>query len=481
MPEVKEPWQPSRLIPVTGLGGADEQERRGCSAFLAVLTSVREFGRAITGLLGAPAGSIETFIEVPFALGEKKYRPDGLIRVRRGQRTWTALVEVKTGRNCLRAEQVGAYVEIARAQGFDAVLTISNEIATITGECPVSIPRRKLNKVTLHHMSWSRIHTEALIERANHAVSDPDQAWILSEFIRYLEYEKSGAIDFDDMGPSWVAVRDAAALQTLRATDHATTEVVARYNQLVIYAGMRLSRQLGVYVHPLISRKDRENQTAKLQKQAVTLAKIGRLEGSLVVPDAVGPLVIGVDLRAGRVDVSMTTTAPQSGRPKTRVSWLLRQLKSAPPNARIKAHAARSRVEGPSRSLSEALEDPSRLLPDPQADVVSFNLTLSHPTGLRRGQGQGSFVGSVLDLVDKFYSEIAQSLKPWNSGAPQVKNPEAVDDTLGAVDELGQPIDRSEDEPENDLVENNATEDQFGVQTIVAAVASALPKEASDL
>ena len=96
--EVDEKWQPARLFPITGIGGQPEQERRGCSAFLAVLQSVREFGRALTMRCGAPAGTIETFIEVPFTLGEIKFRPDGLIRVSRGQKSWTALVEVPAER-----------------------------------------------------------------------------------------------------------------------------------------------------------------------------------------------------------------------------------------------------------------------------------------------------------------------------------------------------------------------------------------------
>ena len=76
-------WEVARLIPVSGINGADEQERRGSSALLAVLASVKEFGRAITVPLGAPAGAIETFIEVPFQLGERSVRPDGVIRVSR--------------------------------------------------------------------------------------------------------------------------------------------------------------------------------------------------------------------------------------------------------------------------------------------------------------------------------------------------------------------------------------------------------------
>ncbi len=41
-------WHEARLIPTSGISGAEEQERRATSAVLAVMTSVREFGRALT-------------------------------------------------------------------------------------------------------------------------------------------------------------------------------------------------------------------------------------------------------------------------------------------------------------------------------------------------------------------------------------------------------------------------------------------------
>ena len=119
-------WEVARLIPVSGINGSEEQERRGSSALLAVLSSVKEFGRAITGPLGAPSGTIETFIEVPFLLGDRTVRPDGVIRVTRGKQVWTALVEVKTARNDLQSAQIEAYLDVARESQFDAVLTISN-------------------------------------------------------------------------------------------------------------------------------------------------------------------------------------------------------------------------------------------------------------------------------------------------------------------------------------------------------------------
>ncbi len=88
-------WHEARLIPTSGINGAEEQERRATSALLAVMSAVREFGRGLTKPLGAPAGTAQTYVEVPFELAEKRLFPDGLIRVTRGQREWTALVEVK--------------------------------------------------------------------------------------------------------------------------------------------------------------------------------------------------------------------------------------------------------------------------------------------------------------------------------------------------------------------------------------------------
>lgn len=99
-------WEAARLIPVSGISGPDEQERRGVSALMAVIESVREFGRAITTPLGAPAGSIRAFIEVSFVTSGRTVRPDGLIRVVRGGKSWTCLVEVKTGRSDLVADQL---------------------------------------------------------------------------------------------------------------------------------------------------------------------------------------------------------------------------------------------------------------------------------------------------------------------------------------------------------------------------------------
>jgi hypothetical protein len=91
-----ERWPVARLIPITSSTGVEAKERNAASALLAVLAHVDEFGRTLLKPLGAPAGKIETFVEMPFKVAHgKTIRPDGLIGVTRGDKTWWALVECK--------------------------------------------------------------------------------------------------------------------------------------------------------------------------------------------------------------------------------------------------------------------------------------------------------------------------------------------------------------------------------------------------
>ena len=126
-------WQPARLFSITGVGNTAEQERRATSTLLSTMMAVREFGRALVARFGGPAGVIETYLEVPFTLDDRTSIPDGVIRVARGGRIWTALLEVKTGTSPLRNEQVERYLDLARQQGYDAVITLSNDLTPVGG------------------------------------------------------------------------------------------------------------------------------------------------------------------------------------------------------------------------------------------------------------------------------------------------------------------------------------------------------------
>lgn len=415
----EELWQQARLIPTSGINGQDEAERRATSALLAVMGAVRDFGLALVKPLGAPASTLETFIEVPFKLDDRTVIPDGLIRASRGPRTWTALVEVKTGSCDLERPQVEGYLDVARDHGFDAVLTVSNQLEPAPGVHPVEVDRRKLKRVALHHLSWAEVLTTAVQHRVHRGVADPEQAWILGELIRYLEHPRSGALDFSDMGSAWVAVREAVAAGTLRPSDKGLPEVVSRWDQLLRFAALRLGRELGADVQVVLSRRETADPASRMAALAQALVGTGTLTGSIRIPDAIAPIDITADLRAGRVSVSVDVDAPRDGRAATRINWLVRQLKDAPDGLRIDAWTTGSRTSS-SELLKTVRENPLVLVVDNKKEFRTFRVAALSPLGTKRGTGRGAFIDSVLAAIDGFYGSVVQTLRPWSPRAPQL-------------------------------------------------------------
>ena len=334
-------------------------------------------------------------------------------------RSWSCLVEVKTGTNPLTKDQVEAYLDLAKEQHLDAVLTISNDITPAAGAHPVDIDRRKTKSVQLHHRSWAEVLSLAVMCRVHSGVSDADQGWILGELIRYLEHPKSGALDFQDMGQSWVPVREAVVAGTLRPTDRGIAEVVSRWEQLLRFAALRLERELGTGVHTVTSRKEVVDPTLRLQTLRTDLVQRSVLAGAIRIPSTVGDLSIEADLCAGRVTVSVEIVAPADGRSLTRVNWLLRQLQDAPDHVRVDSYAHMART-----SMSELLkavrEDPSLLVGDPKGEIRRFRVAAMSQLGTKRGVGRGTFIDSILSAVDGFYAVVLQNVRPWAPKPPQM-------------------------------------------------------------
>ncbi len=421
----EETWHEARLIPTSGINGAQEQERRATSALLAVLSIVPDYSRSLLGKVGAPAGTVESYIEVPFELGDARIYPDGLVRIRgRGGRRWTALVEVKTGKNELDSKQLENYLDVARAEGFDALVTISNEIPPTPGQHPTTVDKRKLRKVSLHHLPWSVVLSTAIVQKEHRGVSDLEQAWILGELIRYLEHERSGALDLDDMGSNWVPVRESIAAGTLKANDRGAVEVTSRFDALLRYAGLRLGQHLGTDVNQVLTRAELADPGVRTADLVKTLANDGTLVGAIRIPNAVGDIVITADLRAGRVQCHVDIDAPREGRALTRVNWLLRQLKQAPDDVRVEVFVARSRTSSAAELLGAARENPKSMVLDPQKDIKSFRVAWSAKAGTKRGRGKGAFIDSVIELIDDFYRDVLQHLKAWSAAPPKLRHTE---------------------------------------------------------
>jgi hypothetical protein len=424
-------WRHARLIPTFGTRTQQEQERRATSCLLAVMHGVPEFGHALLKELGAPKSpAIETFAEVRFkdATG-KTVIPDGAIVCRRGAKTWTCLVEVKTGSARLNDEQVASYLDVAREHGFDGVLTISTQITATSDESPVNVDGRKLRTTGLWHFSWWRVLTEAVVQQRYRHITDSDQEWVLRELIHYLSSEASGAVGFEDMGENWVTVRKSAHDGTLRPGDAGARDVAERWEQFTSYLALSLSQELGATVTSNHPRK--QTTAARLDQIVKSLADSGQMHSILRIPDAVGPLEIRTDLRARQTVTSVAIDAPREGGLKARFTWLMRQLKDAPDDLRVEAAFPNARVTT-AASLGDVRGDPKLLYypPDPKREPRSFVLARSRPMGQKRGRAEGSFVRETSAQAVEFYRDLVQNLKPWPAPPPKLRTkPESSDGT----------------------------------------------------
>jgi stress response protein SCP2 len=426
-------WQPARLFSVTGVGNAEEQERRATSTLLSTMMAVRDFGRALVARFGGPAGSIETYLEVPFTLDERTSIPDGVIRVARAGRIWTALLEVKTGISPLRQEQVERYLDLARQQGYDAVITLSNDLVPVGGVHPVAVDGRKLRKVALHHISWSEVLHEAQMQVTHRDVDDRLQAWLLAELVRYLEHPRSGAAKFDDMGMAWVPIREAVAANTLRAADRKIGAVIASWDKLVRHLGLQMTSQLGVTVTPVLPRKLARDHIARAQAAAAELAASGTLSAALRIPGSAGTLTVVADLRTAQIRTSIEIDAPREGGGARRVNWMVRQLADAPETVTVEVLFAR-REQTSCEQLKDVRVNPAGLLPDPGAEVRAFRVSASAPMGTKRNGVRKAFVPSVNDAVEAFYARVVQGLRPAPPRMPAEVAAEAIDAVDRAVD-----------------------------------------------
>lgn len=427
-----EDWQKARLIPVAGIRGQDEQEVRATSTFLAVLSAVPEFAYALLTQLGAPRGRAQTFTEVRLKDPDGKVgRPDGAIVVTRGARTWKALVEVKTGSALLTGEQTSRYLDLARDHSFDAVVTISSQITARPQDVPVDVDRRKTRRVALYHLSWWRIITTAVMAHRNQGITDPDQAWLLDELIAYLDHPNSGASGVQDMGGSWVPVRDGARQGTLRSGDQSVRDVAQRWEQLLDYLALGLSQQLGREVAP--SRPRKQTHAERIDQHARRIVQNGELAGSLRVPDAVGAIGLVADLRARQVTASVMLVAPGEGRQLTRAKWLLRQLREADSRLRLSSSFANT-SETSSVLLGDAHDQPQRLLSaaDPRREIKGFEVALTRALGSKNGRGMGSFIAETKAQLFDFYGDVVQNLSAWQARAPRLPGVLEEPDVLAA-------------------------------------------------
>lgn len=433
-------FQQARLIPVTGIKGALDQERRAASALLAVMQGVPELTLELLKEHGAFSGTVATYIEPEFKINGKKIRPDGLIRITKGKRAWTALVEFKTGSNDLELSQINQYLDIAKQENYQALITVSNQVLNATGAHPTEgIDNRRLRSTSLIHLSWLKVITECLILSEHTKVSDVDRAWVLRELIRFLQSDASGASEFNDMGPHWVGVRESIKTGSLKKADDAVIDVVSKFQNLVRYCAFTLAAKTGVDATEVVPKSAKTDGKKFLVGEATKLISEKNILGAIKIPGAASELDIKADLGAGVLHCGFELAAPAEGKNKTKLNWLLKQFKDVPKDARLSIGYKRARNLEASVSLHALKSGELELELDASRELAVFRVDSVRTFGLKRGRGQGAFIDTVLSQVTDTYSQLLQPVKPWAASAPKLSEsvkellPELTEEELDSI------------------------------------------------
>jgi hypothetical protein len=344
------------------------------------------------------------------------------------------LVEFKTGKNELDLVQLNQYLDIAKQENFQALLTISNQVMDATGSHPTDgVDNRRLRSTSLVHLSWLKIITECIILSEHTKVEDPDRAWILKELIRFLQSDASGASEFNDMGANWVTVRDSIRTGSIKKADDAVVDVVSKFQNLVRYCAFTLSARSGVDANEVVSRNAKADGKKFLLSEGGKLISVKALKGTIKIPGAAAELNIVADIAAGMTHCSFDLSAPTDVKNKSRLNWLLRQYKTAPKDSMLSIGYKRSRTLEAAVSLAGLKSGELEIELDNSREIATFRIDIVRSSGGKRGRGQGAFIDSVLDQVEFTYAQALQPLKSWVASAPKLS--EKVTDLLPELSE----------------------------------------------
>ena len=430
LPEYLDRGEKSRLFPVL----ADTSKEGRCtSIFLSCLSHVHEFGEQMLKSVGQRVGKLaktETYTEIAFA-GENDDRPDGLIVLKVGQREkWKALVETKVRNNKLDEKQISAYVNLARANNIDAVITISNQFTSKPDHHPVSLSS-KIKKVQVYHWSWWYIVTQAYLLISNADIKDEDQHLILGEMLRFLEHESTGVKRFDSMPSEWKGiVQKIANGSPLQKKVDDLDNIVSSWHQEIQDIDLMLSREANVKVRTKLSRTHASDPAKRIKDDVDYLYRKHSLIAALEVPDAAALIEISANIETKAISASMILIAP--GDEKTnafRLSWLLSQLrKSSETDVHVGLHwpGRKSKTQHP---LAKLRENRKIAFEDSQNKVIRFEVSMIRHLAKRFGQPR-TFITDLEQLVSDFYENVGQHLRAYQPPAPQIQkdksDPESV-------------------------------------------------------
>lgn len=429
-PEFIASAQVARLIPAIS---DSNKERRAASILLAVLATVDEYRSVMFATLGQRVGTksrIDCYTEVEFKKNppDSKLRPDGLVIVTFGKKQWCVLVEAKIGRAELDAEQVKQYLQLAKLNNIDALVTISNQFAALPTHHPIHLQKSVVRGVELYHWSWMFALTQAtLILTAGEHLSK-EQGYILSEVVEYFKHPSTGVSSFDRMNPEWkdLVTKIHSGARPSRSSPEVEISV-GSWHQEQRDLCLIMSRRLGRQVNVKLSRAHGQDPVLRLKDDCDDLIKQAALFCTLEIPNAAAPMVIEANVERRTVSCSMRLAAPQDKKKTSaRVNWLIRQLtRCDAKNVFIKAYWP-GRAPTTQHTLSEIRNDIT-CIDSGAGDMTAQSFEIIMVQDLAgKFAGPKTFIEKVELAVPEYYEQIGQHLRAWIPTPPKLEKSDPV-------------------------------------------------------
>ncbi len=411
----------ARLFPILA---ETSKEKRVASIFLAVLTQIPALAEDVLRTVGIRVGlrtKIMAYTEVVLK-GEtdSKCRPDGLIVINTGRGIWTALIEAKIGKAKLDFTQVQRYLDLAKANKIDSVITISNEFVARADISPISLPKKELRKAELYHWSWSWLATTCEILSYQKSVEDSEQRYLLKQFNHFLAHPATGVERFTQMGIYWKdvvqAVSNNESLQkNSPQIEDAITSWFAEERDLCLH----MCSHVGRIVTSAIERKLIEDPSARIKQGISDFVETQTLKSTIRVPDCASDILVTADFARRTVSASMTLKAPADKvSTSARVNWVLRMLKDDDDRLLLRAMWP-GRAAPTTKDIVSLRENPALIQNDnPKSAPHSFEVLIVQRLG-PRFTGRQTFIEDLEKMVKDFYDLVAVNLKAWQAPPPK--------------------------------------------------------------
>jgi hypothetical protein len=411
----------ARLIPILKPG----DEMALTSVLMSSIRLIKEFRYQIFKEIKLKrSGKAYYYTEVCFKDIDKDSRLDGLILiVVSGVIQDAVFIEVKSGKNVIKNEQIMKYYKLARdLNNVPKILTVSNEFVADSSQSPVSISNQS-KKISLFHFSWTYLKTLAqlLLFDNEDNIDDEDQIEIMKEVMHYLNDDRSGVSGFHKMSPGWKEVAEKVKSQQSLSDDKVLVDAITSWYQEEQDMTLMLSRKLGVLV-----RSDIENPKNKLKKDIKKLKNDHYLSTKLRVRGAVSDIKVSVDFERRTISMLVNIKPPLNKGVVARVTWMKNQLEKIDNQSFLEHLYIDADIKYTSNSIKYKYANINKFYEHEDIknkDIIGFNLDVIKSA---KFTSVSNFVKEIESMLLDYYEIIVQDLKTWEKPAPKLQTKKEV-------------------------------------------------------